>query len=312
MYYIYGHFLDGKCIYIGSNCKNMNNSRAYDLSDRNKEYAKLTKNRKDKIEVRILKELPNIKYTNNTNGKVLSEEMKMIAKYHDKGEALCSNQDYRGIRNPMYGKHHSEESIEKNRQSNLNYLKTNGTNGTWFNSLSEEEKINFKILSGNAARGKIWIYKDKVRKYILPEELDLYLKQGWTKGRPSEIISKGNAARGKIWIYKDKIRKYILPEELDKYIKDGWTKGRPSEIISKGNKNRDLSKSKFIKRTKCLLQHNNIIKEFNLVSDLYKYCKIEYNLSSGTIKKLLRTEQEFIPFYDRLQKAKGLKLKRLK
>ena len=40
MYYIYGHFLDGKCIYIGSNCMNINNSRAYDLSDRNKEYAK--------------------------------------------------------------------------------------------------------------------------------------------------------------------------------------------------------------------------------------------------------------------------------
>lgn len=49
MYYIYGHFLDGKCIYIGSNCMNMNNSRAYDLSDRNKEYAKLTKNKKDEI-----------------------------------------------------------------------------------------------------------------------------------------------------------------------------------------------------------------------------------------------------------------------
>ena len=119
-------------------------------------------------------------------------------------------------------------------------------------------------------------------------------------------------AKGKIWIYKDNIRKYIKPEELNLYIQQGWTKGRPSEIISKGNNHRDWSKSNFVKRTKCLLQHNNIIKEFNSVSDLYKYCKIEYNLSSGTIKKLLRTEQEFIPFYDRLQKAKGLKLKRLK
>ena len=265
MYYIYGHFLDGKCIYIGSNCMNMNNSRAYDLSDRNKEYAKLTKNRKDEIEVRILKELPNIKYTNNTNGKVLSEEMKMIAKYHDKGEAKCSHQDVRGKNNPMYGKHHPEESIEKNRQSNLNYY---STNRNYFDSLSKEEQDKFRFISGNAARGKIWIYKDK-------------------------------------------IRKYILPEELDKYIKDGWTKGRPSEIISKGNKNRDLSKSRFIKRTKCQLEHNNIKIMFDSVGELYKYCKEKYGLSDGTIKMLLKSEKEFIPYYSRLQNAKGLKLKRL-
>ena len=192
MYYIYGHYLDGKCIYIGSNCVNMKENRAYNFSNRNKEYAKITKGRKEEIEVKILKEFPDIRFKQGTNGYILSEEMKLIQEFHDKGEALCSNQDYRGIRNPMHGKHHTKEAIEKNRQSNLNYLKTNGT---WFNSLSEEEKINFKILSGNAARGKIWIYKDKVRKYIKPEELDLYLKQGWTKGRPSEIISKGNATR---------------------------------------------------------------------------------------------------------------------
>lgn len=119
-------------------------------------------------------------------------------------------------------------------------------------------------------------------------------------------------AKGKIWIYKDKVRKYIKPEELDKYIKDGWTKGRPSEIISKGNKHRDWSNSKFVKRTKCLLKHNNIIKEFQSVSDLYKYCKEKYDLSDGTIKMLLKSEKEFIPYYSRLQNAKGLKLKRLK
>ena len=62
MYYIYGHFLDGKCIYIGSNCTNMRSDRAYDLSDRNKEYAQVTKNRKQDIEVKILKILPQLLY----------------------------------------------------------------------------------------------------------------------------------------------------------------------------------------------------------------------------------------------------------
>ena len=121
-----------------------------------------------------------------------------------------------------------------------------------------------------------------------------------------------NQAKGKIWIYKDNTRKYIKPEELNIYIQQGWIKGRPSEIISKGNKHRDWSSSKFIKRVKCLLKHNNIIKEFQSISDLYRYCKEEYDLSCGTVKMLLNTEQEFIPHYNRLQKAKGLKLKRLK
>ena len=265
MYYIYGHYLDGKCIYIGSNCVNMKENRAYDLSDRNKEYAKITKGRKEEIEVKILKEFPDVRFKQGTNGYILSEEMKLIQEFHDRGEALCSNQDYRGIRNPMHGKHHSEESIEKNRQSNLNYY---STNRNYFDSLSKEEQDKFRFISGNATRGKIWIYKDK-------------------------------------------IRKYILPEELDKYIKDGWTKGRPSEIISKGNKNRDLSKSRFIKRTKCQLEHNNIKIMFDSVGELYKYCKEKYDLSDGTIKMLLKSEKEFIPYYSRLQNAKGLKLKRL-
>ena len=52
MYYIYGHYLDGKCIYIGSNHHRGSENRAYDFSDRNKKYAEVTKNRKDEIEVR--------------------------------------------------------------------------------------------------------------------------------------------------------------------------------------------------------------------------------------------------------------------
>lgn len=106
MYYIYGHFLDGKCIYIGSNCMSMRADRAYDLHNRNEDYAKLTKNRKQDIEVKILKEFPNIPYSKGLNGIIQSEEVKMIVKYHDIGEALCSHQDLRG-------RHHSEETKKK-------------------------------------------------------------------------------------------------------------------------------------------------------------------------------------------------------
>lgn len=45
----------------------MREDRAYDFSDRNNDYAEVTKNRKQDIEVRILKEFPNLKMTKNTN-----------------------------------------------------------------------------------------------------------------------------------------------------------------------------------------------------------------------------------------------------
>ena len=261
-YYIYGHYLDSKCIYIGSNCMTGNPNRAYDFSNRNKDYAKTTRGRKQDIEVKILKEFT---YEELNNINVMSEEMKLIREYHDKGEALCSHQDYRGKNNPMYGKHFSEESKLKNRLSNLDY---NQLNVCWYNQLSNEEKEIFKYNAGKAARGKIWIYKDNIKKYIKPEKLNLYMQQGWIKGRPSKIISKGN-------------------------------------------KNRDWSKSKFINRTKCLLEHNNIVIEFNSYKDLCLYCKDKYDLSSGTIKSLLNSEKPFVPSYSRLNKAKGLKLKRI-
>ena len=241
----------------------MSETRAYDFSDRNKDYAKITKNRKQDIEVIILKEFPEVPYTDKLNGYVLSEEIKMIAEYHDRGEALCSHQDVRGENNPMYNRHHSEESKLKNKMSNLNF---NNTNKTWYNNLNEDEIIAHKRISSKAARGKIWVYKDSVRKYI-------------------------------------------KPLELEDYLKSGWIKGRPSEIISKGNRKRDCNK--FIKRTKCLLTHNNVEKIFESVADLYEFCKEEYDLSSGTVKHLLSTEEIFIPHFTKHSKAKGLSLKRI-
>lgn len=118
-------------------------------------------------------------------------------------------------------------------------------------------------------------------------------------------------AKGKIWIYKDNTGKYIEKEDLYKYINKGWTKGRPSEIISKGNKKRDWNNSNFVRRTKCELIHNNINIIFNSVGELYNYCKQKYDLSCGTVKTLLNTEEYFNPKYNRLEKARGLKLKRI-
>lgn len=219
MYYIYGHYLDGKCIYIGSNCMTMRSDRAYDLSDRNKEYAEVTKGRKEEIKIKILKEFPNIKYKNGLNDKVQSEEVKMIAKFHDRGEALCSHQDLRG-------KHHSEETKRK---------------------------------MSDAAKGRIFTEEHKRK------------------------ISKNHAD--------------ISGINNPNYNKPSWNRGKH---LSKEHK-RKISESNTLH---CRLEHNNFILECSY-QDLFLYCKEKYNICGGTVKKLLNSQQPYIPRCKRHEKAEG-------
>lgn len=139
--------------------------------------------------------------------------MKMIAEYHDRGEALCSHQDTRGEHNSMYNRHHSEESKNKNRLSNMNYL---NTGGTWYESLNKNQKDIHKKISSKAAKGKVWIYKDDICKYILPEELNDYIKIGWIKGRPSYIISKGNKNRDWSKVNVKRTKSILIHNDIEK------------------------------------------------------------------------------------------------
>lgn len=197
MYYIYGHFLDNKCIYIGSNWKTMNPNRAYDLSDRNKEYKAITKNRKQDIVVKILKEFSeDTSYTI-----VVKEEHNMIKEYRDRGEALCSKEDHRGKlngrygkigvykdsyetflkkskaqsgkNNPMYGKHHTEEARRKMSESKRN--------------LSDETREKYRQANLGKNNPNYGIKRKKINngtinKYVKLEELEYYLNNGWKVG----------------------------------------------------------------------------------------------------------------------------------
>lgn len=181
-YYIYGHYLDNKCIYIGSNCNTNNPNRAYDFSNRNKDYAEVTKGRKQDIKVKILKEFT---YEELNNKSVQSEEMKFIREYHDRGEALCSHQDYRGKnnsqygnignKNPMYGKHHTLESKYKISLHKSKY------------NISEETREHYRqanLGNKNPMYGikRKHINNGKINKNVKLEELNYYLSQGWKEG----------------------------------------------------------------------------------------------------------------------------------
>lgn len=205
----------------------MRADRAYDLSDRNKQYSDITKGRKQDIEVRILKVFPEVPYTNGLNGFIQSEEMKMIAKYHDKGEAICSHQDLRG-------RHHSQKTKEK--MSNL-------AKGRKF---TQEHKNNIS-------------------------------KNHWTKTR-----------------------------EFSKESKVKLSNSLKNRKFTEEHKN-NISKSLQIK---CELYFKETYLQL-YYKDLFNYCKEYFNIGSGTVKKLLNSEEPFNPRCKKHINAKGLILKRL-
>ena len=233
MYYVYGHFLDNKCIYIGSNCMGMSKTRAYDFSDRNDDYKKVTAGRKDEIEVRILKEFKDVKYIKGLNGIIQSEELKLIAHYHDIGEALCSHQDARG-------RYHSKETRHK---MSINHADVRGIKNPMYN-------------------------------------------KSWNKGIKLSNEFKSKISKGLIEKYKNN------PEIRMK--------------ISKANSGENNGRA-----CRCMLKHYNTEISFNTLSELYAYCKDNYNIGGSIFKKLLDTQQPYIPRCKRHEKARGLTLRRL-
>jgi hypothetical protein len=77
--------------------------------------------------------------------------------------------------------------------------------------------------------GSIWIHrtieKSLERKYICPNLLDSFVKDGWIQGKGPQ--SGKTKCGGKVWVYhpetKDTIP--ILPHELIEYSNKGYVKG---------------------------------------------------------------------------------------
>lgn len=91
--------------------------------------------------------------------------------------------------------------------------------GTTHNT-SDETKA--KISAAN--RGRVYINKDHTIKSIKPENLDLFLNDGWAQGNPNS--NKRNVRKGCTIVHKDNIEKYIERVDLEKYLEEGWVRGR--------------------------------------------------------------------------------------
>lgn len=85
--------------------------------------------------------------------------------------------------------------------------------------ISEQGHLHM-VEAGRKHTGYVRVNNGTVQKSVKPEELQLYLDQGYVKG------SLGTSQKGSIHIHKGDERKMISPEELDKYLAEGWERGR--------------------------------------------------------------------------------------
>lgn len=81
------------------------------------------------------------------------------------------------------------------------------------------------VSKGNkGGTGRTYVMKGEECKFILKEELQQYLDDGWVQ--KSRCKGRVSPTKGNIWIHKDGIMKCINKDDLETYIKDGWQKGR--------------------------------------------------------------------------------------
>ena len=147
----------------------------------------------------------------------------------------------------------------------IGYKKQGSSKGR---KIPEESKLKMRKAAlerakkgGYSNKGKVLVHNDSLgqQKYILSDELDEYLQNGWSKGQSKknhkkcsqETIEKLRVSHlgqnpkstGKIKINNGVVAKYIEPSELCDYISLGWEKGalpfteEHCKNLSAGNKN---------------------------------------------------------------------------
>ena len=155
----------------------------------------------------------------------------------------------------MRGKKHTDIAKAKQSLGHKEYYKTHP-------AITPSES-GLKSLH-DAAIDTTYIHKDGVVKRIKKSELDVFLADGWQRGRgkPKQTV-----------VTKDGVSKYIPIEDLDRFINEGWTRGNTLRGVSKteeqraamrGVKKRDTSnmkkKKNIIDKEAWMLAHENSFK----------------------------------------------------
>lgn len=146
-------------------------------------------------------------------GKNYSEETKKKKSISLKDFYKKNPEANRGKNSGMYGKHHSEETKMKIRESNL---------GKKHKPMSDDAKNKLSVLKSgknNPMYGKS-IYSVWVNKYGIEEANKKY--EEWKKNSGNGNRGKTTHSKGKIWVNNSIISKLVYPNE----IPEGFVPGR--------------------------------------------------------------------------------------
>jgi hypothetical protein len=90
---------------------------------------------------------------------------------------------------------------------------------------SYENNPILKEIRSKSAKGRIAITKNGKNKRVLPNELEYYINQGWSKGCKQDRVSKNKSCLGKKAITKNGKTKFVDVSEVSNYLENGWVLG---------------------------------------------------------------------------------------
>lgn len=98
------------------------------------------------------------------------------------------------------------------------------------NKKVEEEKIPEGWVVGrigNSNKNKLRIYKDNIEMLVELKDLEIYVEQGWVRGRKFKDHKTNN---GRVWISKGNKNKMVYLQEIENYLQDGWVSGKYQKV----------------------------------------------------------------------------------
>lgn len=195
-YYVYEHWLDGKCIYVGSGNKN----RPYSFY-RNKEYNDFVEGRRNEICVKIFKKVKSKEDSFIIEKELTEERMKTFYLFNKKS----GNFPHETLKKQVSNKLKNHEMTEETKKKISNTLK-----GRPFGKHTEDAKMKMKIKAIERYKrficlnfkGEIFIFKHMTDLLNKMDELGLSKRMGRTAMRTNVSYPK-TLIKNNIYIITD-------------------------------------------------------------------------------------------------------------
>ena len=97
-------------------------------------------------------------------------------------------------------------------------------NGDWV-QITRDEYVNNPNAYVHHSKGRIVLNNGAIHKYVLLNDLDKYLSEGWVIGGVSRNKNTISQIKGFIWITNGHNQIRINKKDLDKYLSEGWYVG---------------------------------------------------------------------------------------